>query len=88
MVAAQSTKMLVSDARSPCVPIRPGEKRSVRSPDCQAGGQHPPGFWCQAERDDMGAKRRSRPNWLETAARIVGILAKIAGLIETIRKIG
>jgi hypothetical protein len=34
----------------------------------------------------MKKKDRDRPNWIVTAGRVVGLLAKIAGLIETIRK--
>jgi hypothetical protein len=32
-------------------------------------------------------KRRGRPSWLDTAGRVVGLLAKVASLIEAIRKI-
>jgi hypothetical protein len=33
------------------------------------------------------AKRHDRPSWIETAKRVIGLLARLASLIELVRKI-
>jgi hypothetical protein len=35
----------------------------------------------------MSGKRRHRPGWFEKASEIIGLAAKAAALIETIRRI-
>jgi hypothetical protein len=58
----------------------------VDVPDCRSGAQCPSWHWKQARGRSM-AKDRGRPNWIDSAGRVMGLLAKTVSLIELIRRL-